>query len=319
MSYLLDGFNTFSKSKLHLSKILTRTIEIFPDHKKALVKSINSHSENEYILLEKLAIAIYLLGDGNIDSYIHSYKWMLDIFMEEHLEFIRTNHYRRKTFKQAYDDIYSDNEYMRKYMEGLLLSQLFWVNHAKSYLHFTDFINNQIDNFNLLEIGPGHGLYLALAVNDPKCIASEAWDISSESLRQTASALKLLKVKKEVKLFEKNILSTNNDDVNNKFDLIVISEILEHIEDPCLALRNMTNLLNDKGILYINFPVNSPSPDHIYLLRSIEEVENMVQRSGFDIATSYSFPASGYTLKQAVNLNSTISCVITATKSSEPI
>jgi ubiquinone/menaquinone biosynthesis C-methylase UbiE len=308
------GFNVSAIENPSICRILTKTIYAFPDHKKALVKSINSHVDSDYLFLENLANLIEKISNGLIERFIDSYIWMLDVFLEEQLEFVRTNKYRRMSFQEVYKDIYSDKEYMRKYMEGLLLSQLLWVNHAKSYVHFHKFMLNQSRKFHYLEIGPGHGMYLLIASSNAKCITSEAWDVSAESLRQTKSALQKFSMENSVKLLKKNLVDELTETSNKQYDLIVISEVLEHIEEVDKALINIYEILSENGTLYLNFPVNSPAPDHIYLLRTIEDVEKLLINFGFKITSSVGFPSSNYTLDEAKLNGSAISCIVTAKK-----
>ena len=80
--------------------------------------------------------------------------------------------------------------------------------------------------------------------------------------------------------------------------MISISEVLEHLENPRLALSNAYKILSENGTLYISVPINSPAPDHIYLLKSLEEVKQLVVSSWFYIVTFDAYPASGYSLKE---------------------
>jgi 2-polyprenyl-6-hydroxyphenyl methylase/3-demethylubiquinone-9 3-methyltransferase len=44
------------------------------------------------------------------------------------------------------------------------------------------------------------------------------------------------------------------DQIDGKYDLIVCSETLEHLERPAKVLRTMRQLLNDTGSIYITLP-----------------------------------------------------------------
>lgn len=47
---------------------------------------------------------------------------------------------------------------------------------------------------------------------------------------------------------------TNNKDFKNKFDLIIVSHVLEHIVDLKESILNMKSMLKDDGILYVEVP-----------------------------------------------------------------
>ena len=302
------------KNKKSLHAIYEKIVYLIPNQQKTLINSFKVHSDQDLELLEILAEHIICLVGNNLEDYIRSYQWMLGIFKEELFYFIKNNKYRISTFKKAYEEIYSNSSYMEKYMQGLLLSQLIWPNHAKSFLHFYKFIEKINKNFNYLEIGPGRGLYLALVGKSDFCKKIEAWDVSNESLKQTKESVEKLNINKKIKYQENDILNTKLSS-NQKYDLIMISEVLEHLENPSQALNNCNNLLSENGIIYISFPINSPAPDHIFLLRSINEVENLIKNNGFNILSSNAYPSSGYSLQKAIDLKSSISCIITAKKS----
>jgi 2-polyprenyl-3-methyl-5-hydroxy-6-metoxy-1,4-benzoquinol methylase len=101
-----------------------------------------------------------------------------------------------------------------------------------------------------------------------------------------------------------------NDNIA-KFDCITFSEVLEHLEDPKGALVKLRSLLKPTGRLFINVPINSPAPDHLYLLRSPEEATDAIQNAGFEIERAEFYPMTNHTLEQARRHNLTISaCMI---------
>lgn len=71
--------------------------------------------------------------------------------------------------------------------------------------------------------------------------------------------------KESVKLSKKNLnrnifkgdLTKISDFEKNTFDIIICSEVLEHIEDDLLAINNLYKLLNKNGLLIITVPFNS--------------------------------------------------------------
>ena len=209
--------------------------------------------------------------------------------------------------------VYSDVEFMKKYMEGLLVSQLYWHNHAKSYIFHNHFIDQAPSGFSYLEIGPGHGLYLAGVVMNGKCNLAEAWDLSKESLKQTNNSLIKLGVNKPVELFIRDIQTAFTPPPKKFYDLIVISEVLEHLENPQQALETLRMHLSPNGQIMINFPINSPAPDHIYLLETIDAVADLVESAGLKIKSLESYSASGYSLERATKIKATVSVLIVAT------
>jgi hypothetical protein len=64
--------------------------------------------------------------------------------------------------------------------------------------------------------------------------------------------------------------------------------------------------------LWIHVPVNSPAPDHIYLLRTPEDAVELVRRAGFEPVDTAFYPMTGQSLERARKHAFTISVVIAA-------
>ena len=78
-----------------------------------------------------------------------------------------------------------------------------------------------------------------------------------------------------------------------RFGSVVLSEILEHLEDPVGALRAAAAWMRPGAWLWVNVPVNSPAPDHIFLLRTPEEAVELVRTAGFTPVDTAFYPMTG--------------------------
>lgn len=303
-----------------IAGLVEKTVNFWPEHQKFLNASLKNYSKSDLELLEILALKIHVLAANNLDSYIESYRFICDVFNDEQLYFMRHKTYRCADFGEANSAVYSNADFMKKYMEGLLLSQLFWQNHAKFFLFHTTYLRSVKQKFSYLEIGPGHGLYLANAASSDKCVLAEGWDVSRESLSQTSMSLKRMGVVAPVKLEERDVQVPVAADNGKKFDILVISEVLEHLEKPVQALQSLRQHLSADGRIMINFPINSPAPDHIFLLRSEKEVVDFVEGAGLSVKSVVSFPSTGYSLERANAIQASVTCVIVAkAKKTNPI
>ena len=88
--------------------------------------------------------------------------------------------------------------------------------------------------------------------------------------------------------------------------------MLEHLEEPLPALKILYGLLAPGGRIFVNAPVNSPAPDHLYLFRTPEEVRDMVKEAGFEIADTLYAPPSGASLDKARRQELSISAAVIA-------
>lgn len=289
----------------NLQRILATQLSVSPDHHKFLTRRLNALVPGEQELLEKVATNIVNLCGDNLVQFAKDYSWLCERQLEEELHFRRTGRYRLSTFAEAYDQVYSNREYMTRYMNGLLLTQLWWANHTRvTGFYQSHFLDTHSEGYSHLEIGPGHGLFLYLAAADQRAGSVSAWDVSEASLALTAAALSKLGLKRLPSLKMQNLF----DNPAGQFDSIVFSEVLEHMERPRQALEVIRPLLSDHGRLFLNMPINSPAPDHLFNLESPEALDQLLKDVGYSVLDHAYFPATNQTLDAARRKRLTISC-----------
>ena len=279
-----------------LADLVSRQIAVFPDHREYLEKRFADSPAPSLRFADEISAKIGCIAGADIGRIVEDYKWLCAMVLEEEIHFRRTGRYRLSTFKDADEQVYSNREFMSRYMNGLLASQLWWSNHTEMLHYFRDeFVARNPDGFSHLEIGPGHGLFLDLAASSPNCGSAAGWDISDASLDNTREALNAMNLGRDVVLQKVNLF----DAPDEKFDSIAFSEVLEHLEEPKDALIILRRLLADNGRLFINAPVNSPAPDHLYLFETPEQMVNMIAAAGFVIESLRFAPCTGATLDSA--------------------
>jgi 2-polyprenyl-3-methyl-5-hydroxy-6-metoxy-1,4-benzoquinol methylase len=294
-----------------LARMATEVLEVWPEHAPFLDRSLGGHGPAALEQLDELARQALLVAPDP-RRLSTSYRWMCGEILTEELYFRRHKAYRCKSFAQAIAEVYDNRPFMRRYMEGVLVSQLFWHNHATAYLYFLSvFLPRLREGYDYLEIGPGHGLFLAQAARDGRNGTATGWDVSRESLRHTRQSLQKLSVGKSVRLARRDVLAGAGPRPV-RFDAVVMSEVLEHLEEPARALETVKASLRPEGLLLVNVPVNSPAPDHIFLLRHPDEVADLLTGSGFEIVEFTSVPMTGYSLQRALKAGVAITCLAIA-------
>jgi 2-polyprenyl-3-methyl-5-hydroxy-6-metoxy-1,4-benzoquinol methylase len=288
----------------HLQNLIDRQLAVFPGHRGFLEKRFFQVDAAGMRFSDEIAGKVTQIAGDDLGRMCEDYHWLNGIVLDEELHFRRTGRYRLSTFAQADEEVYSNPQLMSRYMNGLLASQLWWRNHTDVLQFFRDeFIARSPRGFTHLEIGPGHGLLLYLAAASPHCKTAEAWDVSDASLLHTQKALAAMRMDREVSLKSVNLFQAPRQ----RFMSIAFSEVLEHLEEPQRALKILFDLLADGGRLFLNAPVNSPAPDHLYLFETPEQILEMVAGVGFVIESSLMAPCTGSTLERARRLKLTIS------------
>jgi SAM-dependent methyltransferase len=288
-------------------EIVDRVRQVFPEHDRFLDRRFAGIPDGHAPFCEALADRILRIVAGRIDEAVSNYRWTCRMMLEEEYEFRRTGRYRHATFAQAKAAVYDDRAFMARYTDGLLLSQLLWANHAAALADYRQsFLPRLPPGAELLEVGPGHGLLLAMAAERlPGSVTG--WDVSPTSLAVTERALAAMGTL-SVWLREVDILDAPT---SPRFDAVVASELLEHLDRPAEALARLRRLTRVGGRLFLNVPVNSPAPDHISLWRSPEEVYDLVTAAGLKIVRARAYPMTGRTERQACAGELTMSCVMT--------
>lgn len=294
--------------------VVAATLKAWPEHEAYCSKRFAGDDPASISSCDEFAeLALRVMGD-ELPRFVADYRWTCEEFLKEELFFHREGRYRLSSFADAYREVYAKPEYMARYVHGILVSQVLWDPHARAFEAFrTRFLPSLPPHSSYLEVGPGHGFFLYFASRERTIDHLEAWDVSPSSIMETKDALQRLSVKRAVEIVEQDVLAAPPR--YSEFDAAVISEVLEHLERPADALKSLHLALKPHGRIFINVPVNSPAPDHIYLWRSPEELHAWIADQGFDIQETYEFPQTGCSLERATKLNLSINCVVIARKS----
>ncbi|MFA7288709.1 MAG: class I SAM-dependent methyltransferase [Melioribacteraceae bacterium] len=137
----------------------------------------------------------------------------------------------------------------KHFLEQIKYTKEFIIPYLKEHI-------SPLENMNVLEIGCAEAGLLSV-FNEMEC---KTTGIEISPHRAQFAREKNVKSK----IIEGDI--TNNEIVsiiNNKFDLIIMREVIEHIHNKENALANIEKLLNKDGYLFISFPPRySPFAGH---------------------------------------------------------
>jgi 2-polyprenyl-3-methyl-5-hydroxy-6-metoxy-1,4-benzoquinol methylase len=200
---------------------------------------------------------------------------------------------------------------MGRYLKGILLSQILWANQAEAFRFYVEhFLGRLPPGADYLEVGPGHGLLIYFAARTPAVATITGWDVSQSSVAMTRRMLETIGVERAFSLELHNILEPPPAEA--AFDAVVVSEVLEHLDQPEAALDTVLKALRRGGLAFLNVPVNSPAPDHIYHWGSPAAVEDLVRSRGFAIVDTGVAATTGYDVARALRRKVAVNSLVVA-------
>ncbi|GHV51639.1 SAM-dependent methyltransferase [Synergistales bacterium] len=236
----------------------------------------------------------------DIRQIVDAYLALVDSLTEQQMNFMRTGKYQNSTFEEV-EHYYEDGKIMKNYVIGFAVSLYLWPHHMEVMRFYKKNIREgkgREGKGSYLEIGPGHGHLLVTAMGNSNFDSYTAVDISQTSVDTTASYVKYcLPGSNNYAVLRKNFFDF---DSSEKFDALVMGEVLEHVEEPEKFLRKIRELAADDAFIYISTAVNAPQFDHIHHFHSVEEVEDMFTRCGLKVADKIYGIANGVSLDKAV-------------------
>ena len=290
-------------------KIVDAVIAKSPFQKKKLDQYLSTMDAQFYSRAEEFAsdYGRYLISQGiPFDYAIGAYLDMCKSMLKCQIEFMKTGAYSLNDHNQAFDEVYSNPDFMKSYMIALALSQFLWSTHYKIYLDFERSIRDNATSINsYLEIGPGHGLYLRMAIQYLKPEAGiHAVDISPVSIGITKSIISCFYPKiSNVIFWTGDILAY---EAPTRYDFITMGEVLEHVNAPHQLLSKLVTLLSNSGKAFVTTSINSPAVDHVYHFKCVEDVRNMISSSGLKIITEQVLPVEDLPMEEIVSRRITI-------------
>lgn len=317
---MVDLFGPRLGGRPSTTRLLKTIQEVWPQHEKFLNKSFSARHEKLLDTTEFIAgLLLEVAADRGcaLTDFAQDYRFLCEeIVFPEEVFFQREGRYRLSTFEDAAREVYDNAPLMARYMNGLLVSDAVWLNHASAMNDFANaYLPETAPGGVHLEIGPGHGMLLHLALGFGRFSSLSAWDVSETSISHARHILNLRNCAQSVRLELRNLYDPACLQANRgRFDTIVLSEVLEHLEKPRDALVIIRELLAPGGTVWINVPANGPAPDHLFLLRSPAEAEELVISAGLETTRTAAFPLAGYSLDKAVRDALAISCVVVGRK-----
>lgn len=283
-----------------------------PRQKKSIESTMSNHfKEEDYKQLN--SVLDFYMQSYSIEDLANAYNLIVEDTAAETKFYIINGHYRYSSFDETEKLVYSNSDYMSKYMVGLAISGYLWTNHILIF-HWFQKIMFESKGERYLEIGPGHGRYFYEAVKAHKFEHYDAIDVSKTSVDQTNSFLAYFLNVDSLNIYNVFLQDAYKYNPDVKYDFIVIAEVMEHLEDPEKMFKKIYEISNPNAYLYVTVPINAPAIDHIFLFKTIDEVEDMIRGIGFEIEDRLYAPAGDMELEKAIKKKNSILVGVLARK-----
>ena len=271
---------------MYFEKLSGMVLARSPLQKKRLTRLIETQDDNYKHFCEELSerlLSHFITTKAEQVFACDSYLKMCRDFLHAQIRFKQSGIYPVAHAGDAKKEVYDNPSVMRYYMLGLLLSYMFWPNH---YLLF-EFFKKSISKIDLngkkyLEIGGGHGLFVSEVVTGFPLASATVVDISATSIQTAKELLRAHQVdESDVKFIHSDFM--NLEQTEEKYDFIVMGEVLEHVDDGEAFMKKAASLLNPAGAIFMTTAANSPALDHVLHFHNVQEIRDLLNKTGFEI------------------------------------
>jgi len=262
-------------------QLVTTILQKSPLQKRNVEAFLGAVDETFAVRAERFAVnfpaAMEFCGI-DLDQLPIGYAELCKDMLIEQMRFQKTGKYTLSQASEALETVYHSEEKMTRYMVGLAASQFLWPNHYGLFNFFLRMTASQKPG-TYLEIGPGHGLFLAEAMLLLPDVSATAIDLSPTSAEMSRAVLKAYGVSDRCEV----VVGDANDLPTGSYDYVVMCEVLEHVDNPMELMRSIGKLMSEDGSLFITTCSNCPAIDHVYLYTSADHIRAEIRQAGFDI------------------------------------
>lgn len=236
-------------------------------------------------------LARHLEGTGlTLSDAVEAFVAMTFDVIEMQQEFYRSG---RFSMDMHGGSLYSDEEIMgRRYLIGLYLAQALWPNHHSKLAFFErEIVAFARQGTRVLDVGCGPGTYGLAIGRRVRCDELTMLDISplSEPLVRGLAAADPVVDPGTMDVVIGDFLE--HPVPEGGYDVILFSEIVEHLDDPEQGMRHLAATLARDGSVFFSTATNSAFYDHTIVFDDLDEIRDLVARHGFEVMAEHTVVA----------------------------
>jgi ubiquinone/menaquinone biosynthesis C-methylase UbiE len=240
---------------------------------------------------------LHRLDSGNTErlrSCVKAYVTVCIEFLKLQRQLERTKTYLYGTEQETLDAVYRNKDlFCGYYLEGLLLTEALWPNHFMLLQNFRNsFLPLLSPEARILEVGTGMGLYLRQLLKDVPALNYTGLDISPYSIDFAKRFVSDVPYPEgRIEFILASVTDPNGLPFqSNEFESVIMGEVLEHIEKPLEALRELMRVTKSGGYLFLTTVIFAAAIDHIYLFHHAKEVSQLCTKAEWEIDKTWVYP-----------------------------
>ena len=269
---------------------MARTINCFEDFRQRLqgdcepfayhVRELeqlygDTYRRDAALIMQQLESFASHHGDA-LPGVLHRYEEYTRELLAEYEAYRRTRRYRHSS-EEEIEHIVDGEQFKKEYLYTLTLSTALNRSRYEVHLHFKEMIKKYLKpGSTILEIGGGNCLNALLASDYGRVCVYEKNELS-------LLWHEILELQDKVELK----IQTYRFDEPNRYDFVVMVELLEHVNDPSRYLDGAYTVLKDKGHAYLTFALRMPQVDHVSEFTSVEQCHALLDEAGLPVVEEY--------------------------------
>lgn len=268
----------------NLSAIYEHIATSSPFQKKAVAKFWNTMDEAYFVFAESFVERL-LRAVGREQGYRYLAEAYLAYTKQiriEEMYFAQNKAYRHDNYDLVYEAVYAKDDYMRDYVAGLGMTQIFWPNHYAIVQFFRETFLPRVAQAKAgAEIGVGHGLFHSELLRVASGLRTVMLDVSAVSLATTKGMIEALGL--DADRAEATLCDVRKGVplADGSLDVLLLGELIEHIDDGASLMHTLAAKMKKDGLCFFTTAANAPAEDHILLFRTVGEIREFVRECGW--------------------------------------